>query len=223
MTFWIVSAWSQVFHSWVLQCSLTQPQLVFQTSLKVSTLKKQWDRADCTLVQNWFWDYDSTTAGLLMNWLWRNQLMFNHTQRSAATHLNQLMFNHTQRSAATTLETGHQSFSCLSTSFGSVASFSGYTVKKYPSPNMIYQKNTCCTSVCRHPQTFYWILYSTMQPKLPESKTFPPLKSSFYWTFPRQQQVLLKRKPTTPSWCSCPNILFLLYRLHPSPWIDYGV
>ena len=129
----------------------------------MSTLKKQWDLADCTLVQNWFWDYDSTTAGLLMNWLWRNQLLF--TQRPAAIQqgsaATQLMFNHTQRSAATTLETGHQSFSCLSTSFGSVASFSGYTVKKYPSPNIIYQKNTCCISVCHHPQTFNWILYST--------------------------------------------------------------
>ena len=113
MTFWLVSACSRVFHNWVLQCGLTQPQLVFQASLKVSTLK-QWDRADCTLVQNWFWDYESTTAGLLMNWLWRNQLMFNHTQRSAATHLKQAF----------------SPLSCLSTSIGSVVSFLDTLLKR---------------------------------------------------------------------------------------------
>ena len=145
---------------------------------------------NCTLVQNWFWDYDSTTAGLLMNWLWRNQLMFNHTQRSAATHLKQAF----------------SPLSCLSTSIGSVVSFSGYTVKKYPSLNLIYQKNTCCISVCHHPQTFYWILYSTMQPQLPESKTFPPLKSSYWTISTTMQHQLLESEPITPSqtWCPIP-------------------
>ena len=115
MTFWIVSAWSQVFHSWVLQCSLTQPQLVFQASLKVSTLKKQWDSAAFyTLVQNWFWEYDSTTADLLITCLWRNQLMFNYTQRSAATHLKQAI----------------SPLNCLSTSIGSVVSFLDTLLKK---------------------------------------------------------------------------------------------
>ena len=71
---------------------------------------------------------------------------------------------------------------------------------------MIYQKNTCCTSVCRHPQTFYWILYSTMQPKLPESKTFPPLKSSFYWAISTTtQHLLLEREPITPPNLDAPS------------------
>ena len=98
-----------------------------------------------------------------MSPLWRNQLMF--TQRTAVIQqgpaTTQLMFNHTQRSARQHLKQASSPLNCLSTSFGSVASFSGYTVKKYPSPNIIYQKNTCCISVCHHPQTFNWILYST--------------------------------------------------------------
>ena len=57
-----------------------------------------------------------------MNWLWRNQLMFNHTQRPAATQqrsaATQLMFNHTQRSAATHLKQAFSPLSCLSTSIG---------------------------------------------------------------------------------------------------------
>ena len=53
-----------------------------------------------------------------MSSLWRNQLMFNHTQRPAAIQqgsaATQLMFNHTQRSAPTTLETGLQSSQVVS-------------------------------------------------------------------------------------------------------------
>ena len=147
----------------------------------------------CTLQQNWFWDYDSTTAGLLMNWLWRNQLMFNHTQRPAAIQqgsaATQLIFNHTQRSAATHLKQASSPLSCLSTSFGSAASFSGHTVKKYPSPYMIYQKNTCCTSVCRHPQTVNWILYST--------KAAPAAWKQDIST--TMQHLLLESEPITPS------------------------
>ena len=125
------------------------------------------------------------------------------TQRTAVIQqgpaTTQLMFNHTQRSAAITLDKASSPLKlCLSTSFqpplGQWLLF-WHTVKKYPS---LYQKNTCCTRLCRHPQAFYWILFSSVQPQLPGSKTFPPLKSSFYWTFPQQQQVLLKRKPTTP-------------------------
>ena len=121
----------------------------------MSTLKKQWDRADCTLVQNWFWDYESTAAGLLMIWLWRNQLLF--TQRPAAIQqgsaATQLMFNHTQRSARQHLKQASSPLNCLSTSFqpplGQWLLF-WHTVKKYPSHYMIYQKNTVHAATFRH-------------------------------------------------------------------------
>ena len=92
-----------------------------------------------------------------MNWLWRNQLMFNHTQRPAAIQqgsaATQLMFNHTQRSARQHLKQASSPLNCLSTSFqpplGQWLLF-WHTVKKYPSHYMIYQKNTGYAATLRH-------------------------------------------------------------------------
>ena len=119
----------------------------------MSTLK-QWIRADCTLVQNWFWDYrvHSWSAN---EFIVRNQLMF--TQRTAVIQqgpaTTQLMFNHTQRSARQHLKQASSSLNCLSTSFqpplGPWLLF-WHTVKKYPSHYMIYQKNTGYAATLRH-------------------------------------------------------------------------
>ena len=119
----------------------------------MSTLK-QWIRADCTLVQNWFWDYrvHSWSAN---EFIVRNQLMF--TQRTAVIQqgpaTTQLMFNHTQRSARQHLKQASSPLNCLSTSFqpplGQWLLF-WHTVKKYPSHFMIYQKKTVHAATFRH-------------------------------------------------------------------------
>ena len=119
-----------------------------------------------------------------MNWLWRNQLLF--TQRPAAIQqgsaATQLMFNHTQTSAATTLETDLQS-------------------------SQLSQPPLEEHSVCCHPQTFYWILFSTMQPKLPESKNHNNAAGAAW-----------KKTNYTTLMLLFP-ICFSCYRLHPTPWI----
>ena len=92
--------------------------------------------------------------------------------------------------------------SVVSTSFGSVASFLGTLLKNILHLKMIYQKNTCCISVCHHPQTFNWILYST--------KAAPAAWKQDIST--TMQHLLLESEPITPpkTWCSFPICFFLL-------------
>ena len=148
------------------------------------------------------------------------------TQRTAVIQqgpaTTQLMFNHTQRSARQHLKQASSPLNCLSTSFQPPLGqwlLSWHTVKKYPSHFMIYQKKTVHAATFRHSIGSSSPQYS---PSCLEARYFYLWRVHSIGHFHNSSRCCLKENQLHHLDAPFP-ICFSCYRLHPSPWIDYGV